>query len=57
MNLNHKYERRARRAFALFAVTVITLTLLVCPALAVDDPLAVVNNLSEFIFLSFGPSA
>lgn len=52
MNLKNssKYEHRARRIFALFAVTVMALTLLVCPALAVDDPLAVVNNLSDFIF-------
>ena len=35
-----KYERRARKLYALFS----------CLAFAADDPLTVVNNLSEFIF-------
>ena len=50
-NLNEKRsERRARRAYALFASLVAVLTLTVMPALATsgDDPLTVVNNLSEF---------
>ncbi|NCB62834.1 MAG: formate hydrogenlyase [Clostridia bacterium] len=49
-DLTHKYERRARRLFSLFACLVVALTITVMPALAADDPLAVVNNLSDFIF-------
>lgn len=48
--LNNKYERRTRRLFSVFACLVAALTLTVIPAWAVDDPLAVVNNLSDFIF-------
>ena len=47
---NQKFERRARRAYALFACLVVALTLTIVPAFAADDPLAVVNNLSDFIF-------
>ena len=52
-DLNEKrLERRARRAYTLFASLVAALTLTVMPALAAsgDDPLTVVNNLSEFVF-------
>ena len=47
-----KFERRARRAYALFASLVAVFALTLTPALAAsgDDPLTVVNNLSEFIF-------
>lgn len=48
--LNDKNQRRARRLFSLFACLAATLTLTAVPALAVDDPLAVINNLSDFIF-------
>ena len=44
-----KTNTRAKRLFATFAVMVLMVTCCV-PALAVDDPLAVINNLSEFIF-------
>ena len=47
---NCKFERRARRAYAVFACLVAALTLAVMPAMAADDPLAVVDNLSEFVF-------
>ena len=43
-------ERRARKAYAVFVCLVAVLSLTVMPALAADDPLAVVDNLSEFIF-------
>ena len=43
-------ERRARKAYALFVCLVAALSLTVMPAMAADDPLAVVDNLSEFIF-------
>ena len=52
-DLNEKRsERRARRAYTLFASLVAVLTLTLTPALATsgDDPLTVVNNLSDFVF-------
>lgn len=50
-DLNHpKFERRARKLYCLFACLVAALTVTIVPAFAADDPLAVVNNLSEFIF-------
>ncbi len=45
-----KIERRAKRAYALFACLVLSMAVMVMPAMAADDPLSVVNNLSEFIF-------
>ena len=47
---NNKFERRARSVFSVFACLVAALTITVVPAFAADDPLAVVNNLSDFIF-------
>ena len=44
-----KNNTRAKRLFATFAVMVLMVTCCV-PAMAVDDPLAVITNLSEFIF-------
>lgn len=52
-DLNEKrLERRARRAYTLFASLVAVLTLTTMPALAAsgDDPLTVVSNLSDFVF-------
>ena len=52
-DLNEKrLERRARRAYTLFASLVAVLTLTTMPALAAsgDDPLTVVNHLSDFVF-------
>lgn len=50
-DLNHtKFERRARKLYSMFACLVVALTVTVVPAFAADDPLTVVNNLSEFIF-------
>ena len=45
-----KLGRRAKRMYALAAGLLLALTALVIPAFAADDPLAVVNKLSEFIF-------
>ena len=42
------FERKAKRVYAVLACTVMMATAV--PALAADDPLAVVNNLSDFIF-------
>ena len=52
-DLNEKrLERRARRAYTLFASLVAVLTLITMPAVAAsgDDPLTVVNNLRDFVF-------
>ena len=42
-------DKRTKRNFTLYVVAVLMLTL-GTTAFAADDPLAVVNNLSEFIF-------
>ena len=42
-------DKRTKRNFMLYVATVLMLTL-GTTAFAADDPLAVVNNLSEFIF-------
>lgn len=42
--------RKSRRAFAVYAAVVMVVTLCSTSALAVDDPLAVIDNLSDFIF-------
>ena len=43
-------DKRTKRNFMLYVATVMMLTLGTTTAFAADDPLAVVNNLSEFIF-------
>ena len=50
-DLNEKRLER-RRAYTLFASLVAVLTLITMPAVAAsgDDPLTVVNNLSDFVF-------
>ena len=48
--MNNKFEKRAKRIYAVFACTVLVTAMAVFPSFAADDPLAVVNNLSEFIF-------
>ena len=42
------FERK--RVYAVLACTAMVMMVTAVPALAADDPLAVVNNLSEFIF-------
>ena len=44
-----KYERRARKLYALFSCLVLALTVMVVPAFAADDPLTVVNNLVHLL--------
>ena len=44
------FERKAKRIYAVLACTAMVMMATAVPALAADDPLAVVNNLSEFIF-------
>jgi len=41
---------KARRGFHTYAAAVLVIALCTQSAFAVDDPIAVVNNLSEFIF-------
>lgn len=43
-------SRRAKRAMAVYAAMVLMLTLGAGTAFAANDPLTVVNNLSDFIF-------
>ena len=45
-----KLSKKTKRAFAFYCVFVLILTLFAIPAYATDDPLKVVNNLSDFIF-------
>ena len=45
-----KIERKTKRIYAIAACLVMTVLVTAVPALAADDPLAVVNNLSDFIF-------
>ena len=48
--MNHKFEKRAKRIYAMLSCFVLVAVMTVCPAFAADDPLSVVNNLSGFIF-------
>ena len=48
--MNHKFEKRAKRIYAMLSCFVMVAVMTVCPAFAADDPLAVVTNLSDFIF-------
>lgn len=47
---NRNFSRRAQKAYAVFACLVAAMSLTVMPAMAAVDPLAVVDNLSDFIF-------
>jgi len=42
--------KKSKRTLAIYAALVLCMTCFATPALAADDPLAVVNNLSDFIF-------
>ena len=42
--------QKVRRIYSVYAATVLTVALCSTSALAAGDPLAVINNLSEFIF-------
>ena len=48
--MKNNFETRAKRAYAVFAAILLILMVFVVPAFAADDPLQVVNNLSDFIF-------
>ena len=45
-----RLQRKARRVFSLWAALVVMVCVFTVPALAADDPLGIVNNLSDFIF-------
>lgn len=45
-----KIERKTKRIYVIAACLAMAVLVTVVPALAADDPLAVVNNLSDFIF-------
>ena len=45
-----KIERKTKRIYVIAACLVLAVLVTMVPALAADDPLAVVNNLSDFIF-------
>ena len=44
------FETKAKRVYSVFAAILLIVMVFVVPALAADDPLQVVNNLSDFIF-------
>ena len=48
--MNHKFEKPVKRIYAMLSCFVLVAVMTVCPAFAADDPLAVVTNLSDFIF-------
>lgn len=43
-------QKNGRRIQGIWTALVLTLSLLTVPAMAADDPLSIVNNLSDFIF-------
>lgn len=43
-----KLERRAKKDYALAVALILSMAVMVVPAFAADDPLAVVSNLSDF---------
>jgi len=45
-----KISKKTKRNFAVYCALVLVMTLFAAPAYAADDPLTVVNNLSNFIF-------
>ena len=50
MNKQSLTKKNGRRIQRIWAVLVLTISLLTVPAMAADDPLSIVNNLSDFIF-------
>ncbi|MEG6521391.1 TrbC/VirB2 family protein [Desulfotomaculum sp. 1211_IL3151] len=45
-----KLSKKIKRGFFIYCVLVLILTLFITPAYAANDPLQVINNLSDFIF-------
>lgn len=48
--LDQRLKAKTKRIFAAWAVLVLAVCVLPVPALAADDPLTIVGNLSDFIF-------
>lgn len=46
--MKNNFETKAKRIYAVFAAVLLILMVFVVPAFAADDPLQVVNNLSDF---------
>lgn len=49
-NSNKKMEQKIKKMFAIYAVAVLVMCAGSMTAFATNDPITVVNNLSEFIF-------
>ena len=45
-----KLSKKSKRRFVLYCIAIFMFTICSSTALAADDPIAVVNNLSDFIF-------
>ena len=45
-----KISKRTKMAFTVYCALVLIITLFTAPVYAADDPLTVINNLSNFIF-------
>lgn len=45
-----KLSKKTKKSFAIYCALVLMLTIFVTPAYAANDPLQVINNLSDFIF-------
>ena len=43
-------NQKIKRIYAIISVAILLVTMFVVPTFAADDPLAVVNNFSDFIF-------
>ena len=43
-------QRKARRAYFTGGLALTLCAAMICPALAADDPLTIINNLSDFVF-------
>ena len=50
MNKHNSNDKKAKRLYLVLAATVMMITVLCTSVFAETDPLAVVNNLSDFIF-------
>ena len=48
--MNNKFEKWAKRIYTMLTCIMLVTVMTVSPAFATNDPLAVVENLSEFIF-------
>lgn len=47
---DQKFQHKARRIFSVWAALVVMSCLLTVPAMAANDPLTIIGNLSDFVF-------